>query len=340
MMGIGKYVDNEYVFADKTFIDLEVVAVPKPERKVLHVELDPEDKTPLETIEKLKPLLLLAERIDDIKNSVELKGVMSVITSQFKPESILFHDKDFYVASGKWVSGNVDDLACRYHSNEGLGYPNGMGNRQWMRLPVALKDVVVENIESLMIQFKKSPLNVEVGQWIRTKDDSWHLATYLYGNDEMVSAIGLGKSDDYPILIKEIVEVAKASSALHKYHRGRILLWHINGYVFLTFEGTGSWGQSVSPENGLYYKRFVHRKVDGKWAVGEQVSLAYFYQLNDCDLLMELDALPDSISEFMAPIDIQLLLNRARVKVRFPVDVDSVSDMDSYFGEESYHAYV
>jgi hypothetical protein len=57
-------------------------------------------------------------------------------TGKFKVHDVVYNKNGFAVARGYW-DGNTSQLrlACRWHEDGGLGYPQTFGKPQWMQLP-------------------------------------------------------------------------------------------------------------------------------------------------------------------------------------------------------------
>jgi hypothetical protein len=68
-------------------------------------------------------------------------------TSKFKVKDIVYDKGGFAVARGYWDGSDKLSLACRWHEDDGMGYPQTFGKPQWMLLP--REDVTVEIISTL-----------------------------------------------------------------------------------------------------------------------------------------------------------------------------------------------
>jgi hypothetical protein len=68
-------------------------------------------------------------------------------TSKFKVHDIVYNKDGFAVARGYWDGGNTLRLACRWHEDGELGYPQTFGNPQWMMLPG--DNIAVEVVSTL-----------------------------------------------------------------------------------------------------------------------------------------------------------------------------------------------
>ncbi len=243
------------------------------DRNVLEVTLDPNDEEPIETINEL-----LSIHSGSYSKHFD---AMNVVTSKFSPTRIIYEHEGFVIAKGKWLDDEYA-IACRYHDETGLGYPNGMGKPQWMQLPTAVvaenshRSVLLEN--EITLRFRGNLGKVEVGSWVKS-EGSWHLVVYCYGEkDEMVQAIGLGKKDSYPITYASIEEVRHGESILSKWHKGKIFMWlSPDGYMFRTHqEGPNTF--SITEMHRSSTSAFNDSNV--KWRGGNRATLAYFYQLN------------------------------------------------------------
>lgn len=159
-------------------------------------------------------------------------------TNRFKPEEILYESGGFVIASGTWTEpggvGISDKLACRWHPQDGIGYPNGFGRPQWMNLGrLRRDDVEVHKLSKfakrIKLNFNPDHSEIVVGQWARIADE-WYLVNYVYGSEgSMVSAMGRGKSGPFPIDTAEIDEVSDGRSTLGIWHdmkaKGDYLVW-------------------------------------------------------------------------------------------------------------------
>ncbi len=56
-------------------------------------------------------------------------------TSKFKIHDIVYNKGGFAVARGYWGGNPELRLACRWHEEGGMGYPQTFGKPQWMVLP-------------------------------------------------------------------------------------------------------------------------------------------------------------------------------------------------------------
>lgn len=56
-------------------------------------------------------------------------------TGRFKVKSVFFNDGHFAIASGNWDGQEKLSTACRWHAEDGIGYPQTFGKPQWMLLP-------------------------------------------------------------------------------------------------------------------------------------------------------------------------------------------------------------
>ncbi len=56
-------------------------------------------------------------------------------TSKFKVNDIVYNKNGFAVARGYWEGSDKLCLACRWHEDGEIGYPQTFGKPQWMLLP-------------------------------------------------------------------------------------------------------------------------------------------------------------------------------------------------------------
>lgn len=107
----------------------------------------------------------------------------------------------------------------------------------------------------------------------------WGIVTYLYGDDGeyMVSVIGLGKSDAFPVPVVNIIDIDNSESALHSFMKGRDLLWlDDKGRIFYT----------LHLSNNAYTKCRIIQDID-KCEFVNSVSLGFCYQLQGYTLLKD-----------------------------------------------------
>lgn len=64
-------------------------------------------------------------------------------TGKFKVEKIISNDGFFAVATGYWDGQDKLSVACRWHEEDGIGYPQTFGKPQWMLLPAS--HVAIDN---------------------------------------------------------------------------------------------------------------------------------------------------------------------------------------------------
>ena len=68
-------------------------------------------------------------------------------TSKFRVHDVVYNKGSFAIARGYWDGNNSQlRLACRWHDDDGLGYPQTFGKPQWMQLP---DDIQVEIVQTL-----------------------------------------------------------------------------------------------------------------------------------------------------------------------------------------------
>ena len=68
-------------------------------------------------------------------------------TSKFKVHDVVYNKGGFAIARGYWDGEQHLRLACRWHEEGGLGYPQTFGKPQWMMFPE--ENLSVEVISSL-----------------------------------------------------------------------------------------------------------------------------------------------------------------------------------------------
>jgi hypothetical protein len=75
-------------------------------------------------------------------------------TSKFKVADIIYNKDGFAVALGYWDGDSQLSLGCRWHTKDGLGYPQTYGKPQWMEFPR----------QDISVQFEpsKDPLKARV----------------------------------------------------------------------------------------------------------------------------------------------------------------------------------
>ncbi len=67
-------------------------------------------------------------------------------TSMYQVIEIIYNDGAFAIAKGYW-NGEKDQirLACRWHEEDAIGYPQTFGKPQWMMLPCNGLDLNIIN---------------------------------------------------------------------------------------------------------------------------------------------------------------------------------------------------
>ncbi len=65
----------------------------------------------------------------------------------FRVLDVVYNKSGFAIARGYWDGSQNLNLACRWHSEDGIGYPQTFGKPQWMQLPS--DNVEVEVIQTL-----------------------------------------------------------------------------------------------------------------------------------------------------------------------------------------------
>ncbi|MGO3890097.1 MAG: hypothetical protein ACTJHW_03880 [Paenalcaligenes sp.] len=56
-------------------------------------------------------------------------------TGKFRVKQIVYNRDGFAIAVGNWDGNDNLTAACRWHDEEGIGYPQTFGKPQWMNLP-------------------------------------------------------------------------------------------------------------------------------------------------------------------------------------------------------------
>lgn len=220
-------------------------------------------------------------------------------TNRFKPDEILFESGGFVIASGTWTEpgGNPisNKLACRWHPDEGVGYPNGRGYPQWMNLGRLMKHDVEEHKLSkfgkrIKLNFDPDHSEITVGNWVKARGD-WFLVNYVYGSSgSMVSAMGRGKSGPFPVEVEDIDEVETGLSTLGIWHaikaRGDYLVWITPRGALATTKVDNSINQ-----NGNIIQKNIYLEGDFIWDDKYQVvseHIGYSYMLDQHYLIGKL----------------------------------------------------
>ncbi|HZF01217.1 MAG TPA: hypothetical protein VE344_04905 [Methylomirabilota bacterium] len=60
-------------------------------------------------------------------------------TSKFKIKEILYDNYGFAIARGHWDGDPELRLACRWHNDDEIGYPQTFGKPQWLLFPDEIK---------------------------------------------------------------------------------------------------------------------------------------------------------------------------------------------------------
>ncbi len=68
-------------------------------------------------------------------------------TSKFKVHDVVYNKGGFAIARGYWDGQKELRLACRWHEDGGLGYPQTFGKPQWFMFPE--NDLSVEIVSTL-----------------------------------------------------------------------------------------------------------------------------------------------------------------------------------------------
>lgn len=68
-------------------------------------------------------------------------------TSKFRVHDVIYNKGGFAIARGYWEDSPTLNLACRWHEEGEIGYPQTFGKPQWMQFPS--EDVNVEITNTL-----------------------------------------------------------------------------------------------------------------------------------------------------------------------------------------------
>jgi hypothetical protein len=66
---------------------------------------------------------------------------------------------------------------------------------------------------------------MKVGTYVKGDLGDWMCVTYLYGDEKMVAATGLGKKGTFPIVVDEISDTKEFTNLLEFLMDGRNILW-------------------------------------------------------------------------------------------------------------------
>lgn len=119
---------------------------------------------------------------------------------------------------------------------------------------------------------------LSVGNFIQTRGNDWHAVMYKYGNERMVSAVGLGKRDGYPILLDEITDTASELPLVFTLQGDDILVWgDRNGNAFVSLPP-----QKDAEGNVLQGPRLttLARLTDGSTIFANVTDFAFLYHVD------------------------------------------------------------
>lgn len=218
-------------------------------------------------------------------------------TSHFKPNLIVFQQRGFVVAVGIDKKSGERSLACRWH-NEGTGYPSSRGYPQWMFLPEGTDWSKMDkplSPNSISLTLRGDTLLPKEGDWILDDLGSWHLVSYCYMDNVVLSCIGLGKSGSYPITVDCVRKVNRNyTSVLSKWHKSHLCVWtDKHGMFYASFptyfdEDKDKHGNVFSIVDVQITNSFVCMKNEPErnYVVQNKAeTLGYTYQLTDMFLL-------------------------------------------------------
>ncbi len=72
---------------------------------------------------------------------------MIASTSKFSVHDIVYNKGGFAIARGHWEGSANFSLACRWHEEDGIGYPQTFGKPQWMLFPGAASIEIVGSLD-------------------------------------------------------------------------------------------------------------------------------------------------------------------------------------------------
>lgn len=204
---------------------------------------------------------------------------IETLTRMFTPKEILFDYNGFVVARGNWTGEVNKVVACRWNDSE-LGYPNGYGKPQWMRLPVDTSVNQGGNLPTnvLTLTFRKELENITHGSFVLTAR-GWGVVTGIYYSHNLkVSSVIVR---DREVRVESIFDVNNAKSMLAQWHTDTDCLW--------LDPNTGRYYISYN-ENGTRFS--LHRLelisplgIEGYWDRTTTDPLCYLCQLKNFILL-------------------------------------------------------
>lgn len=79
-------------------------------------------------------------------------------TSKFRVFDIVYNKDGFAIARGYWEDKTTLNLACRWHEEGGIGYPQTFGKPQWMQLPPSIDVQIIKSLnphdDKVIVTFK------------------------------------------------------------------------------------------------------------------------------------------------------------------------------------------
>ncbi len=251
------------------------------------------------------------------------QSALDVVTSQFKPEKIVYSEGYFVIAEGKWVDAPMPVIAIRWHVPGKIGYPNGFGKPQWMRTVIdpgriqSTGNPILPN--AITITMLGDTRNLEVGSWAHDGLD-WHMVTYIYGDGTgMISGAGLGKRGSYPLNIGEIQHVDQGRSLMDVWFsevmNGDVCLWMDPvGHIHVTFKTPSNmiWEQK-NPRNVYSSVTLNQSPATGEWVWGEVIPCVFDYMLDNHTLIGRISATDVILIED----DNRVAVDTGKIKERF-----------------------
>lgn len=182
-----------------------------------------------------------------------------------------------------------------------------------------------------------------MGQMVKFKGGEYGYITYPYGKngEDMVSIVGLGKKNSFPMLSKDIVEVIDQESYLSKFHKNDYILWcnpEANKFYYSMPAEYELNGEVIAKGPNVYFKyRLVIET--GELEYLDRVDVSYCYQLDKLVLLGR-SKNEQSVTNLFTLINSfrKNILNN-KIEHQF-FDQPLLKQLDIYFGEESYYALV
>lgn len=249
----------------------------------------------LENIHKQWPSAAVHLIVPDDGKSNDIAPV-DLKTSQFEPFSILYNRDCFVVARGAWKDDDRPGFACRWHVPGEIGYPNGFGRPQWMKLPNESHEVTVDKDGNLRMFFNNDPNRLQPGRWVYCEDiGDWVLLCWVNMCRDQAYAMGLGKSGSFAIKTDAIGASVVKETEFQRWHKDDTHVWlTAGGEVTVTTPAIQTDSAEVMTQTGSIYLRLTAhmrpwRKAlkmlslgeDRKtWALGSQWEyVGFFHQL-------------------------------------------------------------